>query len=80
MHGDAGGPNLPARIVGAVRRAAGERGREAVREVTRPWRQGRSGTAAGAGRWLGLGLAVGAAVVGIVGGLYAATGGFRTGD
>lgn len=71
---------LPGRIVGAVKEAAGERARKAAREVTRPWREGRSGTPAEAGRWLGLGLAVGAAVVGIVGGIYAVTGGFRKGD
>ncbi len=36
------------------------------REVTRPWRTGRPGRWAEVGRWLGTGLAVGAAVWGVI--------------
>ena len=35
-------------------------------EVTRPWQEGRAGRAASIGRWIGLGLATGAAIAGIV--------------
>lgn len=35
-------------------------------ELERPWREGRPEPPARAGRWIGLGLAVGAAVAGIV--------------
>lgn len=34
-------------------------------EITRPWHRGRRTPEAEAGRWLGLGLAVGAAVLGV---------------
>ena len=34
-------------------------------ELERPWRDGRSEPAARTGRWIGLGLAVGAALVGL---------------
>ncbi|WP_419162335.1 hypothetical protein [Candidatus Palauibacter sp.] len=40
-------------------------------EVTRPWRTGRSGPWAEAGRWIGTGLAVGAVVVGVTAALRA---------
>lgn len=43
------------------------------RELTRPWREGRSGAPAEIGRWLGLGLALGAIVVGVAAGLRAGT-------
>lgn len=36
------------------------------REVTRPWRRGRTGRWAEVGRWIGTGLAVGAAVWGVI--------------
>lgn len=48
----------------------------AARRVAEPWRTGRRGTAAEVGRWLGLGLAVGAFALGV--GL-AAYGAFRRG-
>jgi len=35
-------------------------------EMARPWNEGGSGRAARIGRWIGLGLATGAAVAGIV--------------
>lgn len=35
-------------------------------EATRPWREGRPGRAARTGRWIGFGLATGAAIVGIL--------------
>lgn len=73
-------PRPIARAVEKVEELAGERARKAARQMMRPWREGRPGTAGESGRWLGLGLAVGAAVVGIVGGIYAATGGFQKND
>ncbi len=36
------------------------------REITRPWRTGRPGHWAEVGRWIGTGLAVGAAVWGVI--------------
>lgn len=35
-------------------------------EVTRPWKEGRRGRPAEIGRWLGLGLAIGATAAGII--------------
>lgn len=52
-----------ARAVGSVVSAEVERRK---RELTRPWREGRSGTAAEIGRWIGVGLAVGAFVGGVL--------------
>ena len=40
-------------------------------EITRPWREGRPGRVAEVSRWIGLGLAVGAAVAGVVAALRA---------
>ncbi len=55
-------------------RAAGDTARSEVdrwqREIERPWRQGRNSTAARTGRWIGLGLAVGAIVTGVGLALY----------
>lgn len=58
-------------IVRRIRGEARDRGSRAKRELTRPWREGRSGPPAEIGRWLGLGLAVGAAIVGVAAGLQA---------
>lgn len=73
-------PRPIARAVEKVEELAGERAGKAARQMTRPWREGRPGRAGESGRWLGLGLAVSAAVVGILGGIYAATGGLRKED
>ena len=35
-------------------------------EITRPWREGRRGRPARIGRWIGLGLAVGAVAAGVI--------------
>lgn len=40
------------------------------REATRPWREGRPGRAAEAGRWIGLGLAIGAFAAGVGAGVW----------
>lgn len=59
---------------GALRVAtemARDRVEEVGRELTRPWRRGREGPAAEAGRWIGLGLAVGAFVAGVAAGVLA---------
>ncbi|MFQ5689123.1 MAG: hypothetical protein ACE5HQ_02475 [Gemmatimonadota bacterium] len=40
------------------------------REFLRPWRRGRGGVPAEVGRWVGLGLAVGAVVAGLAAALY----------
>lgn len=53
-------------LVRLVRGELGERAREARRDLTRPWREGRTGPAAEVGRWLGLGLALGATALGVV--------------
>lgn len=45
--------------------AVRNRARALRNEIVRPWRRGRGTPEAEAGRWLGLGLAVGAAVVGL---------------
>lgn len=50
----------------ATRRVRGWR-----RELERPWREGRKGTPAEVGRWIGLGLAVGAFVAGVGAAVYA---------
>lgn len=52
-----------ARAVGSLVSAEVERRKRAL---TRPWREGRSGTAAEVGRWIGVGLAVGAFVGGVI--------------
>lgn len=59
--------NLVARLVAesARRRVRGWR-----RELERPWRRGRRGRAAEAGRWIGVGLAAGAFVAGVGAALY----------
>ncbi len=61
-------------IGGAVRRIAAEEGRRRLRavrrELGRPWREGREGPAAETGRWIGLGLAVGAFVGGLAAAIY----------
>lgn len=60
-----------------VRRLRGEARRRvlgAKRELTRPWREGRPGTAAEIGRWLGLGAALAAFVAGVGAGLRATKG------
>lgn len=61
-------------LLGRIRGEAGERAREAKRELTRPWREGRSGAPAEIGRWLGLGLALGAVIVGVTAGVRASRG------
>lgn len=61
-------------LVGRIRGEAGERAREAKRELTRPWREGRPGAPAEIGRWLGLGLALGAVIVGVTAGVRASRG------
>lgn len=58
-------------VVRLVREAARSRVRGVRRELERPWRTGRKGAAAEAGRWLGVGLAVGAFVAGVGAALYA---------
>lgn len=54
-----------------VAEAARERWELFRREAERPWREGRRGAAAEAGRWIGVGLAVGAVACGIAAALYA---------
>jgi hypothetical protein len=44
--------------------AVRNRARALRKEIVRPWRRGRSTQAAEVGRWVGLGLAVGALVLG----------------
>ncbi len=61
-------------LVGRIRAEAGERVREVEREITRPWREGRPGAPAEIGRWLGLGLALGAVIVGVAAGVRAGRG------
>ena len=55
-------------------RAAGDTARSEVdrwqHEIGRPWRTGRRSTAARTGRWIGLGLALGAIVTGVGLALY----------
>ncbi len=67
------------RIVGDVSRTAltevargyaRYRWRSLKREALRPWREGRSGAAAGLGRWIGFSLAVGAKALGVGAALY----------
>ena len=65
------------RALELVREEAGRRVRRAGRELTRPWREGRPGTRAEIGRWIGLGAALGAAVAGLAAALYVARGGRR---
>ncbi len=62
---------LGRRAVRGARRAARRRTRGWVRELRRPWREGRSGAAAEVGRWVGFGLATGAMAAGIAAALYA---------
>ena len=45
--------------------AVRNRARALRKEITRPWRRGRGTPEAEVGRWLGLGLAIGAAAIGI---------------
>jgi hypothetical protein len=60
---------------GAIGRFVAAEARRSARawraELERPWRRGRKGTAAETGRWIGLGLAVGAFVAGVGAALYA---------
>lgn len=60
---------------GRLRRPVEEEGRRRLRalrrELDRPWREGREGPAAETGRWIGLGLAVGAFVAGVGAAIYA---------
>lgn len=58
-------------IVRRIRGEARERALGVKRELTRPWREGRPGAPAEIGRWLGLGLAVGAVIVGVAAGVRA---------
>lgn len=58
-------------IVRRIRGEARERALGVKRELTRPWREGRSGAPAEIGRWLGLGLAVGSVIVGVAAGVRA---------
>lgn len=55
-------------VAGAVGDGAGA----LKRRMAAPWREGREGPAAEAGRWIGVGLAVGAFVAGVAAALYAA--------
>lgn len=57
------------RLVGRLRGEARDRIAGVRRELARPWREGRSGAAAEIGRWMGLGAALGAVVVGVAAGL-----------
>lgn len=59
-----------ARLGSAVTAAARRRLRAWQRELEDPWVRGRSGDAAEAGRWIGLGLAVGAFVAGVGAAMY----------
>lgn len=57
-----------------VRKVRGETRDRALgvkRELTRHWREGRSGAPAEIGRWLGLGMALGALIVGAAAALHA---------
>lgn len=65
------------RALGLLREEAEARLRGLGRDLARPWREGRSGTAAELGRWIGLGAAAGAAVAGLAAALYVARGGRR---
>lgn len=53
------------RLLRLVAAAGRHRVRGFRRELSRPWREGRSGRAAETGRWVGVGLAVGAFVAGV---------------
>lgn len=65
------------RALELLREEAGRRARRAGRELTRPWREGRSGAEAEIGRWIGLGAAAAAAAAGLAAALYVASGGGR---
>lgn len=52
-------------LVGPARRLVQREVRSLGRELTGPWREGRSGPAAEAGRWLGVGLAAAAFLFGV---------------
>jgi hypothetical protein len=52
--------------------AVRDRARALRNEITRPWRRGRRTPEAEVGRWFGLGLAVGALVLGVGLGIAAA--------
>lgn len=58
-------------MVRLLKEAARSRVRGVRRELERPWRTGRKGATAETGRWLGVGLAVGAFVAGVGAALYA---------
>lgn len=62
----------PEGLGGLLRQVVRDEAREVRRRLTRPWRTGRPGTAAEVGRWIGLGLAVGATVLGVAAALYSA--------
>jgi hypothetical protein len=59
------------RVAAKVEEAVRGRAREMKRELVRPWRTGRGGAAAETGRWLGLGLALGAVVAGVTAAVWA---------
>lgn len=62
------GTDRIARVVGEIAR---EEAAELRDELLRPWRRGRSGTPARVGRWVGLGLALGAVVAGVTAAVWA---------
>lgn len=59
------------RLVRRIRGEARGRALSVKRELTRPWREGRPGAPAEIGRWLGLGAALAAVIVGVAAGMRA---------
>lgn len=62
------------RLLRPVSRVAGREVRRARRELSAPWREGAEGAAAETGRWIGVGLALGAFLFGVVAALQATRG------
>ncbi len=54
------------RLLRPVRRAAEREVRRARHELSVPWREGAEGPAAETGRWIGVALAAGAFLVGVI--------------
>lgn len=58
-------------VIGRIVAAEGRRrARGLRRRLEKPWREGRAGRAAETGRWIGVGLAVGAFVAGVGTAIY----------
>lgn len=62
------------RLLRPASRVAGREVLRARRELSGPWRRGAEGPAAETGRWIGVGLAVGAFLFGVVAAVRAARG------